>query len=362
MENKLHENQGLLGVKPTGGNDSHLLIIRLSAMGDVAMTVAVVVGLLHKNPHLKVTILTRQFFAPMFAQLPNVRVYEADVKGKHKGFLGLFRLYKELKAMRITAIADLHNVLRSNVLKRFFKLSGIPFIQIDKGRNEKKELTASKNKVFKQLETTQQRYETVFKKLGFSIQVDASCSLAKEKLTDTMLSVVPKDSKKWIGIAPFAAFPGKTYPLELMEKVIAMLNATDAYSLLLFGGGDQEQHVLEKWENTYANCTSIVKKISFKEELTLLSNLDVMLAMDSGNAHLSALYGVPTVTLWGVTHPFAGFYPFGQPMANALLADREKFPLIPTSVYGNKFPEGYEKAMETIAPTAVFEKVEGLVK
>lgn len=116
----------------------HILIIRLSAMGDVAMTVPVVKGLLKQNPNLKVTVLTRQFFTPMFAQLPNVDVYEADVKGKHKGVAGLFKLYKELRAMQVTAVADLHNVLRSNILKQFFKLSGVPFIQIDKAEPIKK--------------------------------------------------------------------------------------------------------------------------------------------------------------------------------------------------------------------------------
>lgn len=74
----------------------------------------------------------------MFAQLPNVDVYEADVKGKHKGVAGLFKLYKELRAVQVTAVADLHNVLRSNILKQFFKLSGVPFIQIDKAEPIKK--------------------------------------------------------------------------------------------------------------------------------------------------------------------------------------------------------------------------------
>ncbi len=340
----------------------HILIIRLSAMGDVAMTVPVIVGLLKSNPNIKVTVLTRQFFKPMYAQLPNVTVYEAEVKGKHKGFSGLWKLYKELKVMQITAVADLHNVLRSNILKQFFKLSETPFVQIDKGRIEKKALTAGKNKVLKQLPTTQQRYIAVFKKLGFPIQVNETCVLTKEKLSDSILSIVPQNTKKWIGIAPFAAFKGKTYPLELMEEVVGMLNNTNKYSLLLFGGGDQEKKVLEKWESTYDNCISTVNKISFQEELSLISKLDLMLAMDSGNAHLSSLYGVPTVTLWGVTHPFAGFYPFGQPIENALLADRHKYPLIPTSVYGNKFPDGYDRAMETITPKMVFDKVLELAK
>ncbi|WP_077403279.1 glycosyltransferase family 9 protein [Cellulophaga omnivescoria] len=326
-------------------------------MGDVAMTVPVVKGLLIQNPDLKITILTRRFFTPMFAQLPNVQVYEADVKGKHKGVNGLYKLFKELKALKITAVADIHNVLRSNILKQFFKLSGIPFIQIDKGRADKKALTASKNKVFKQLKTTQQRYVSVFSKLGFPIKLDESCALTKEKLSDTAIALLPKEPKKWIGIAPFAAFEGKTYPLELMEQVVSSLNTTNAYTVILFGGGDKEKEVLDSWEQTYSNCVSVVKKLRFTEELSLISNLDVMLAMDSGNAHLSAMFAVPTITLWGVTHPFAGFYPFAQQSTNALLANRENYPLIPTSVYGNKFPPGYEKAMKTILPDDVVQKV-----
>ena len=99
------------------------------------------------------------------------------------------------------------------------------------------------------------------------------------------------------------------------------------------------------------------KQLNFKEELQLISNLDLMLAMDSGNGHLAAIYGVPTITIWGITHPYAGFAPFGQPEENSLLADRTKFPFIPTSIYGNKMPDGYENAMETIHPDKILEKI-----
>ena len=117
----------------------HLLVIRLSAMGDVAMTVPVLKALTEQHPHLQITVLTRAFYSPMYADLRNVRVYQADVNGKHKGVLGLWRLFMELKTLEIDAVADIHNVLRSSVLKRFFTLNNIPFIQIDKGRKEKKE-------------------------------------------------------------------------------------------------------------------------------------------------------------------------------------------------------------------------------
>ena len=98
------------------------------------------------------------------------------------------------------------------------------------------------------------------------------------------------------------------------------------------------------------------------EELNLISNLDVMLSMDSGNAHLAAMFGIKVITIWGVTHPALGFAPFNQKANNQLLADRIKYPLVPTSVYGNKCPDGYQGAIETITPRLVVEKLLALLQ
>jgi ADP-heptose:LPS heptosyltransferase len=142
-----------------------------------------------------------------------------------------------------------------------------------------------------------------------------------------------------------------------MEKVVQELNDTNKYKMILFGGYKKEAVVLDTLENKYGNVFNAAGKFPFSDELSLMSNLELMVAMDSGNAHLAAMYGVPTLTLWGVTHPFAGFYPFGQPDGNAILADRNRYPLIPTSIYGNKFPTGYDNVMATIEPKQVVEKI-----
>ncbi len=339
----------------------HILVIRLSAMGDIAMTVPVLSALINQNPEIKITVLTREFFSPIFAQLKNVEIFEADVKGKHKGFLGLRRLSRELKTLGVTHVADLHNVLRSNILKAFFKLNSIPVVQINKGRKEKKDLTALKQKNIKPLQTTHERYADVFRQLGFIINLSKKNILQREPLEDEVLKLLGTSSKKWIGIAPFAAFKGKMYPLELMENVIKEINASNESSILLFGGGKTEKNQLQKLANLYPNCINIAGNLSFKQELNLISNLDLMLAMDSGNAHLAAMYGIPTVTLWGVTHPYAGFAPFGQEIENCLLSDSKQYPLLPTSVYGNKFPEGYDKVMYTIKPKKVLQKLNNVL-
>jgi len=342
-------------------SQKHLLVIRMSAMGDVAMTVPVLLALQQQYPELKITVLTRAFFKPLFSQLPNVSIFEADVKGKHSGISGLYLLFKELKVLKIDAVADVHNVLRSKVLKLFFTTAGIPVAQIDKGRSEKKALTAVKNKQFSPLKTTHQRYADVFTALGFPIRLEKTALLTKESLSKNAQEHLGSDTKKHIGIAPFAAFSGKMYPLQLMEQVVENLAKTEHYQIVLFGGGAKEKEALELWQNRYKNTLNVAGKFSFQEELSIISQLDLMLAMDSGNAHLAANYGIPVVTLWGVTHPYAGFYPFRQPSENALLADRNQYPLIPTSIYGNKFPEGYEKVMETIRPASIIAKIEELV-
>ncbi|WP_422858229.1 glycosyltransferase family 9 protein [Flagellimonas sp. S174] len=335
----------------------HILVLRLSAMGDVAMTVPVLNTLILKYPDARVTVLTKKGFAPIFAKISGVDVHIANIKGEHKGFPGLWRLYKELKKMDIDAIADLHNVLRSNVLKKYFGLTRVPFKQINKGRKEKKTLTRLRNKEFKPLKTAHQRYADVFADLGFPIDLSAWKPLERQPLPEKIVNLIGQDAKKWIGVAPFAAHHGKMYPLTLMKEVINELDNTDKYKILLFGGGENEANQLEELSSKFSSTLNLAGKLSLEEELAIISNLDVMVSMDSGNAHLAANFGIPIITLWGVTHPYAGFYPFNQPMDNALLSNREKYPGIPTSVYGNKVPEGYEKVMETISPQSVNNKI-----
>ncbi|WP_367182334.1 glycosyltransferase family 9 protein [uncultured Aquimarina sp.] len=335
------------------GFDAHILVIRLSAMGDVAMTVPIIRLFRATYPDVKITVLTRKFFEPIFAGIDNLEVYHADVNGKHKGVLGLSKLSKELRDLGVTAVADLHNVLRSNILKNFFSFRGIRVVQVDKGRAEKKALTRSKNKEFKQLKTTHQRYVDVFSKLGYPIDLRDHSFPEKIALTPEVIELTKKSTKKWLGIAPFAQYESKVYPLELMVEVIEQLDQGDIYEIFLFGGGKKEIDLLNNIESKYKNVINIAGKLSFEDELKLIGNLDAMLSMDSGNAHLAAMYGIPTITLWGVTHPFAGFMPFAQPMENAILPNLAKYDQIPTSIYGNKVPEGYEDVMNTIEPETV---------
>ena len=341
---------------------THVLVLRFSALGDVAMMVPVLLAVTRKYPELKITISSRAFHKPLFDTIKNVSFYEADLKARHKGVLGLWKLASELKKLHINAVADLHDVLRSNILKLFFKLSAIQFIQINKGRAEKAVLIRTKNKNLHQLKTTHQRYADVFEKLGYPVTLNNTLILSKESLSKKVISFAGTKKEKWIGIAPFAAHKGKMYSLQYMKKVIQELVKTNQYKIIVFGAGDKEERQLEQLVNDTKTILNCAGKMTFSEELKLISYLDLMISMDSANAHLASNYGVPVITLWGVTHPYAGFYPFGQPLSNALLSNRADYPLIPTSIYGNKVPKGYDKVMNTISIEAVLTKIKEVLE
>jgi ADP-heptose:LPS heptosyltransferase len=339
----------------------HIAVIRLSAMGDVAMTVPVISAFVKQNPGIKITFISRLFFKPFFDEIPNVAFFAFDENERHKGFSGIVKLFFDLKKLKIDAFADLHNVIRTKAIRKLFALAGKKIAITNKGRVEKKELTLLENKKIHQLPTMFENHVEVFRKLGFKIDVSNPEFSKKATLSQTNLDLIDIKNQKLIGIAPFAQYESKVYPSDLMQKVIDELASNPENKIILFGAGKSEIKTLDDFAKNHKNVLNFAGKIEFREELKLISNLDLMLSMDSGNAHIAALFGVKTVTLWGATHPFAGFAPFNQPLDNTIVSDREKFPFLPTSVYGNKTVEGYENAMRTILPETVVAKVKSVL-
>jgi ADP-heptose:LPS heptosyltransferase len=325
-------------------------------MGDVAMTIPVLRAMELKYPEVKITVVSRPFFKPLFNDLSNVSFFAADVNGRHKGFMGILKLFSDLKKLQIDAVADVHNVLRSKILSVLFTFNGKKCVKIDKGRTEKKALTRTKNKVFKQLKTTHERYADVFRKLGFEIDLNKDVLLEKKVLPNYISNKIGVKNEQWIGIAPFAQYESKMYPLDLMEKVIQEI-AQQNVKIFLFGGGKKEAEKLQNLALTFNNVYAVAGLFSFDDELKLISQLDCMVSMDSGNAHLAALFGVPTITLWGATHPYTGFAPFLQPFDNNILPNLQQYPNLPCSIYGNKVCDGYENVMRSIAAEKIIKKI-----
>ncbi len=335
---------------------TRILIIRLSAMGDVAMTVPVIENLQRAYPDVRITVLTNPFFQPFFRDIPGVEFVETDFKERHHGIRGIVRLHKDIRReYKIDMVADLHDVIRTKILRKLFRLNGIKIAIIDKERTHKKELIRPKNKIFRQLATTHKRYADVFRKLGFRI---SDPSPARKKSSPVPAPIMEKTGVKqgkWIGIAPFAQHPGKIYPVEAMAQVVERLSADPGIRLFIFGGGGREREVAEDFEKRFPRTRSVIGLLNLGEELDLISNLDCMVTMDSSAMHMASLTATPAVSVWGATHHYSGFLGLGQSEEHIVESD---LPCRPCSIYGNiPCHRGDYACMRAISPEMITAKV-----
>jgi ADP-heptose:LPS heptosyltransferase len=184
----------------------HILIIRFSALGDVAMTVPVVCSLAKQYPDVRITMLSKPFARPLFENLaPNVGFMEADLANEYHGIKGLNALYRRLTAKNFTAIADLHNVIRSDYLRMRFNFDRYRVAHLDKHRLQRRQLVSYNNKVLEPIPSAFDNYAKVFEQLGYPVHLEFTSLLTPEQAGLSQLPEgynIKKPFQQWIGIAP----------------------------------------------------------------------------------------------------------------------------------------------------------------
>ncbi|MDR1980620.1 MAG: glycosyltransferase family 9 protein [Tannerellaceae bacterium] len=337
---------------------AQVLIIRLSAIGDVAMTIPVIYSAAKARPQDSFTVLTQAFLIPVFMNRPpNVEMLGINTLGAEKSLRGLLRFSRALVRYDYDIILDLHDVLRTRILRTLFRLRGKRVYVIDKARKERARLTARNNKLLTPLRLMTDRYADVYRAAG--LDFDGSFrSLFEDRppALQVMESVTGKKKGKWIGIAPFAKHRGKIFPTGKMEEVIAALSEKEEATLFLFGGRGEEEAVMARWEAKYQRVRSVTGRYSLDNELALISSLDLLVSMDSANMHFASLVGTRVVSIWGATHPYSGFYGYGQRPEDAVQVE---LPCRPCSIYGNTTCyRGDWACMTQLTPGMILAKIE----
>ncbi|MBL3550011.1 glycosyltransferase family 9 protein [Chryseobacterium sp. KMC2] len=283
------------------------------------MTAPVFREFLEQNPDVEIIMVSRKNFEALFAGIPNV-IFKGIDLDDYKGFFGLRRLSNELiKEFHPDFIANLHDVIRTKVLDKFYARRGLKVFKIDKGKEEKEHLTDVWNLNKVQLKKTVERYADVFRAMGFQVTLS-------QKLRPL------SENKSGIGFAPFAQHKGKMLPLEKSFELARILAKKN--TVYFFGGGKKETETLENWESQIPNTKSLSGKLSLTEELHKIAELEVMISMDSANMHLASLVGTRCVSIWGATHPYAGFLGFGQREEDVVQV--KDLTCRPCSVFGDK--------------------------
>lgn len=303
---------------------NNTLVIRLSALGDVAMVIAILREAAMVHPDREYTLLSRPRMESLLADMPANVHFLSWPKEQKKA---------PIDWSRYDRVVDLHSVWRSIGIDLQALAHGKCVRRLHKPRIGRWMITHHLRR--SPLRPMLERYRAL---------LDCPAGHATP-------SVLHGGQEKYgIGIAPFAAHWGKIYPLSRMEQVVAELSKTGE-PIYLFGAGEKEAAVLEQWQNTYPNVTSLVGKQGMDRELSIMAGLRVMITMDSGNMHMASLVGTRVVSIWGATHPSLGFLGYGQ--AEKDCVQRDDLSCRPCSVFGKTPCKYHDYRCMKIDPQAV---------
>lgn len=335
-----------------------LLVIRTSAMGDVALTSPVLIGIRQQYPDIVLVLLTRPLFKPFFSSITGLNFFFPDLKKRHRGFPGLIRLYRDITSQaKIDYVIDLHDVLRSKILRSLFSLSGVPVSVIDKGRSEKKSLITGGKKV--RLKHSVERYCDAFARAGFPvIPSNEVCIIPSINALIKATSMMIPDGVLNIGVAPYAKHKLKMWPEENMIRLLGLISVKHRSRFWLFGGSEDTEKIVA-FQSRVSGSANLVGKLSLDEELALMSRLDIMIAMDSSNMHMAALVGTKVISIWGGTDPLSGFSAWMQPDEFSISIPVGDLTCRPCTIYGKgECKRGDFACMNWLTPEMVFKKIE----
>jgi ADP-heptose:LPS heptosyltransferase len=313
------------------------------------MTIPMIRAFNRAFPDVELSMLSKAFPLTIFSFESGLNTIAFDPQ-KYRGLFGLWQLSKLIVAEGITDVADLHFSLRSRILCFFLRWRGLNISQRTKQRRLRRQWTRKGPKPKELLDTQVQAYLKTIARLGFLLE-------EKVLLDEIVRNRVSAEFQK-VGIAPFAAHKHKTYPIGLTAELLKQLSTK--YRTVLFGAKGIESQQFDQWVSDGIAHENAATR-SFEMQIQEIQSLEVMISMDSANGHIAANYGVPVITIWGATAPSCGFSVLAQPDENQFLPDPEKYPFLPSSIFGKRTFKGYESAMASIDPQVILERVNQLM-
>ena len=333
-----------------------VLITCFSSISNVAAIVPQLSGLVNDYPQHEFVVLSRGFLRPLFDKLPRVMFVGGDIRGEHKTPIGVWRLYKQLKALKPDVVLDMQRSWRTKLISWLFALSGTKTLKIGFARGEQKRLIRRGAEKYHAIPTIFDRQARLYAKIRLKTN-DMFDKLYEPSVEqqDKIRSLYGEKSGRWIGIAPFSIARGKTLPFRKMKNVIAHFDKQPGTKIFLFGAGEMENELLSDWQSLYDNVYAVHTNLQLDDELVLMNSLDVMVCMDSANMHLASLMAVPVVSVWGATHPYSGFLGWKQSMDNCVGVD---FSCRPCTAHSDKKCKyGDYRCLESLHSSKIIEVI-----
>lgn len=338
-----------------------ILVVQTSFIGDTVLTLPLLREIKRRFPGAKLSLLCTPAGCELLSAYPIVdEIIVDEKKGADRGWRGLWRKAKFLRAQRFTLALCPHKSFRSGLL---LFLARIP---CRVGFAQSKSAFLFHVRVQRNAERHDvERTLSILEGLGIRTDdcerapdLPMSASLA-EGVTRQLLAAGVDTTKMLIGIHPGSVWATKRWSAEGFSRLIGLLRETYPCEILLFGGSEDAE-VVAKVQKLCGGCAvSLVNTISLRELPAALSLCKVLITNDSGPMHVAVARHVPVVAIFCATTPELGFYPYS---ARAIVVEKD-LPCRPCSSHGSRrCPLGTEDCIRLIRAEDVFQAVERLLE
>ncbi|MBN2018263.1 MAG: lipopolysaccharide heptosyltransferase II [Candidatus Cloacimonetes bacterium] len=322
-----------------------VLFIRFSSLGDVLLTTPIIRTFRTHFPDAEIHFLTKKQFALLLEYNPHIdKLIRFDPEDE-----SMLQLIIRLQKEHYTHIIDLHDKLRSALIKRFVKGKTITY---KKKHPYRKRLLKDHN--LKPISSTVELYASVLENFNIRLgerKLDLFLPENEETIAENFL---PSDGKKIVAISPGTSWFTKQYPIEYYKKLIEHLLNNYEVNIILIGTENEKSLTAEITSISQTGICDLGGKTSLIETAVIINYSDLFISGDCGSMHIAAALGVPQIAIFGPTHPKLGFAPL-NPRAKILTLNLD---CSPCTLHGNdRCPKGHFKCMMGMLPEMVAEKI-----
>ncbi len=324
-----------------------ILILRFSSIGDIVLTTPVVRALKYHNSEFKVHYATKAGYVEILKNNPYIdKIHSLDGS--------LNSLIRQLKKEKFDFIVDLHNNLRTTLIKKSLRIKSSSFKKLNVQKwirvNFKIDLLPNKHVV--------DRYFQTIEKLKVSKDSLGLDYFIPEK-DEVDLQWLPEEFQAgYVAVVIGGKYGTKKLPV---EKIIELCDRINRPVVLL--GGNEDSDVGEEIERFFQKREDLPEtervlneefgkkavifnacgKFNINQSASLIKQSLLVFSHDTGLMHIAAAFRKKVYSIWGNTIPEFGMYPY---RTKFVIFENKKINCRPCTKIGfDKCPKGHFKCM-----------------
>lgn len=326
-----------------------ILIMRHSAMGDVAIACDVMESIAIAYPQQTFILMTDERYAALMPKIDNVIVEANNIK-KYNSIKDVIQLAIDMSdRLEFENVIDLNDKLRTKIMRMVFRVKSKKIFVVNKKRIQRFIKFNVQSKRNMKLQPIYEMMTDAFANAGYPLSINDS----KLNHKITAIDIAKKQQTKSIniGIACFSSKTVKEYAQQRIVQLIDLLQNNKSISVYIFGKGKREKQLANKLCQK-TNCISLVNDEAMEQDIENVRKMDLIISVDTGWMHIASLLDKQVISLWGPTQPSCGYYPLHQSNNNAISL---KLPCSPCSVYGKKKCKYNDCHCMAIPPKTIYE-------